>query len=449
MKVSDGISDMNFWRMMAVGLMVGTAGVSSLPAWAASESVPVPVTVPNISGSQLTWEASVRLATANNPDLQSSREAVLNSDAVRMGAYSALYPQISASFGDTRSYGNGGLYAPANYATAYTEQLSISQTVFNGFATKGNIDQARAQLNLTFAELNAQKATISFNLKSAFAQLLYAQKLIVLSRNVIEIRQNSAHLVKLLYEGGNEDKGAMLLSQANLDQAIEALEQAQRTYDLSGLQLAVVIGKDLPEPILGEGVLETNPLPSKPDFRHLAVLTPAYFQKRAEVDGAAAGITVAESGWYPTITAGASASRSDSQFPLKNDGWSAGFSVSYPIFQGGQTYFNVKAATASLRESLAGLRSGTDQAALTLAQAFKNMVDAADNVRIQEELLEATAMRYKIAEANYRNGLMSFQDFDSITDSYVGQQQTCLQSQRDAVIAEANWELARGLGAIP
>jgi len=77
------------------------------------------------------------------------------------------------------------------------------------------------------------------------------------------------------------------------------------------------------------------------------------------------------------------------------------------------------------------------------------MVDAADNVRIQEELLEATAMRYKIAEANYRNGLMSFQDFDSITDSYVGQQQTCLQSQRDAVIAEANWELARGLGAIP
>ena len=76
-------------------------------------------------------------------------------------------------------------------------------------------------------------------------------------------------------------------------------------------------------------------------------------------------------------------------------------------------------------------------------------VDAQDNVRIQQELLEATALRYKIGEARYRNGLMSFQDFDTITDSYVSQQQSCISSQRDAVIAEASWEEARGLGAIP
>jgi len=431
--------------MAAISLLVATVGLGSLRA----ESASVPVAVSGVPGSQVTWEACVRLAVAHNPDLQSSREAVLNSDAVRMGAYSALYPQISLSFGDTRAFANGGLYAPSNYSTSYGEQISLSQTIFNGFATKGNIDQARAQLNLAFANLNAQKATISYNLKSAFAQLLYAQKLIALSRNVIDIRQNTAHLVRLLYEGGSEDKGAMLLSQANLDEASNALDQAVRTYDLSGLQLSVAIGEELPTPVLGEGVLRTQPLPPRPDFRKFAVQTPAYFQKRAEADGAAAGITVAASGWYPTISASASASRQDAQFPLKNDGWSAGFSVSYPLFQGGQTYFNVKAATASLREALAGLRSGTDQAALTLAQAFKNMVDTQDNVRIQQELLEATALRYKIAEANYRNGLMSFQDFDSITDSYVQQQQTCLASQRDAVIAEANWELARGLGAIP
>ena len=44
---------------------------------------------------------------------------------------------------------------------------------------------------------------------------------------------------------------------------------------------------------------------------------------------------------------------------------------------------------------------------------FKSMVDAEDNVRIQQELLDATALRYKIAAADYRNGLMSFQDFNT------------------------------------
>ena len=141
--------------------------------------------------------------------------------------------------------------------------------------------------------------------------------------------------------------------------------------------------------------------------------------------------------------------RSDNQFPLRNHGWSAGFSVSYPIFERGATYFDVKAASASLRQALDNLRSGTNDAALTLAQMFKGMVDAEDNVRIQKELLDATGLRYKIGEADYRNGLMSFQDFNTITDDYVSQQQALLSAQLSAVIAEASWEEARGLGAIP
>lgn len=403
----------------------------------------------DVPGAQLTWEDCVRMATRQNPDLQASREAVLNSDAVRMGAYSALYPQISASFGDTRGYTGANLTSPSNYSTSYGEQVSLSQTIFNGFATKGNIDAARAQLNLGFANLNGEKASLSFNLKTAFAQLLYAQKLIKINRDVLGIRESAARLVKLLYEGGSEDKGNMELSQANLDQAVYSLDQAVRTRDLSGVQLAVYIGRDLPAPVLAEGELRTGVLPAKPDFKNLALLTPVYFQHKAQVDAAAAGVTTANSGWYPTITAAASASRSDSQFPLKNHGWSAGFSVSYPIFQGGATYFDVKAASASLRQALDNLRSGTNDAALTLAQMFKGMVDAEDNVRIQRELLDATALRYKIADADYRNGLMTFEDFNNITNAYVGQQQSLLSAQLSAVVAEASWEEARGLGAIP
>jgi outer membrane protein len=432
---------MTIWSIVATGLAFGMAGMGFLPA----DSIPA-VDTPGIA---LTWADCVRLAIQQNPDLQASREAVLNSDAVRMGAYSALYPQISASFGDTRNYTGATLYSPYVYSTAYAEQLTVSQLIFNGFLTKGNIDQARAQLNLAFANLNGQKATVSYNLKSSFAQLLYAQKLIKISRNVIDIRQSNARLVKLLYEGGSEDQGNMMLSQANLDQALYNLDQAVRTRDLSGVQLGVYIGQNLPAPVLAEGELQTNVLPVMPDFQKLALQTIPYFQRKAQVDAAAAGITIANSGWYPTITADANGTRSDSHFPIRNHGWSAGFSVSYPIFQGGATYFDVKAASASLREALDDLRSGTNDAALTLAQMFKNMVDAEDNVRIQKELLDATALRYKISQADYRNGLMSFQDFNSITDDYVGQQQALLSAQLSAVTSEAAWEEAQGVGAIP
>ena len=434
---------MIIWRTVALGLWLAMEGALVLhgdPATDVPDEKPATI---------LTWEDCVRLATKENPDLQASREAVLNSDAVRMGAYSTLYPQISASFGDTRAYAAANLYAPVVYSTAYSEQLTISQLIFDGFATKGNIDRARAQLNLAFANLDGEKAIVSFNLKVAFAQLIYSQKLIKISRNVIDIRQSNARLVRLLYQGGSEDRGNMDLSDANVDQSLFALDQAMRNRDLSGIQLGVYIGKDLPPPVLAEGELETSGLPVRPDFSKLAVLTPVYFQHKAEVDAAAAGITIADSGWYPTVTASAVGYRSDDHLPLKDKGWSAGFEATYPIFEGGATYFNVKAASSSLREALANLRSGTNDAALTLAQMFKGMVDAEDNVRIQKELLDATSLRYKIGEADYRNGLMSFQDFNTITDAYVGQQQALLSAQFNAVISEASWEEARGLGAIP
>ena len=106
-----------------------------------------------------------------------------------MGAYSALYPQISASYSDARTYAGANLYSRHSYATAYEEELTLSQLIFDGFATKGNIDRARAQLNLAFADLNGEKATVSFNLKSSFAQLLYAQKLIKISEDIVDIRR--------------------------------------------------------------------------------------------------------------------------------------------------------------------------------------------------------------------------------------------------------------------
>ena len=434
---------MIFLRTLALWLFAG------LEVLCAAPERPVPAPVLTEKPTTLTWVECVRLATLHNPDLQSAREGVLNSNAVRRGAYSSLFPQISASFNTSRSYNAAYLSAPSNYSTAYGAQISISQKIFDGFATKGGIDQAKAELALAFANLNSQKAAISFDLKTAFSQLLYAQKLIELSSNVIEIRENTAKLVKLLYEGGSEDKGAMLLSQANLAQANNDYGQAQRTFSLSGFQLSVVIGQVLGKPVRGQGQLQTSPLPDEPSFRALALKTPAYFQQQARADAALAGITIANSGWYPRIFANGSYDRSGSDFPPQQSGFSGGVSVNIPIFEGGQTYFNVKAAQASLRQSLDELRSGTDQAALTLAQTFKSMVDTENNVRIQEQLLEATELRYKIAAARYRNGLMSFQDYNSITDNYVNQQKTCLASQRDAVIAEANWEQARGLGAIP
>jgi outer membrane protein len=420
-----------------------------VPADTATGTIPAADALPPTPRTRLTWEDCIRIALAHNPDLQVFRDNVLNSDAVRRGAYALLYPQISVSLGATRSYTGPYLGAPESYANEYTGQISLSQTIFNGFLTSGNISQARAQLALAFANLDSQKALTSYDLKTAFAQVIYAQENVGVARRVIDINQNNERLVHLLYDSGNEDKGAWLLSKANLDLAIFSYNQAVRNVEVSDDQLVTILGEDLPRPIDAVGTLATAPLPVKPDFAALAVQTPAYFQHRAQVDAAAAGITIAQAAFYPTLGFQVSADRGGINPLPRQTSASGGFSVSYALFDGGSNYFNVRAARASLLAALESLRSGTNDAQLTLAQNFKTLVDAVENQRVQQEELDATSLRYTIAEAQYRNGLIAFQDFSDITDAYVSQLQTTLSARQSAVIAEADWEQARGLGALP
>ncbi|MDR1146278.1 MAG: TolC family protein [Verrucomicrobiales bacterium] len=428
--------------------------VSADPSASADVAVSGTVTVNDDAdvapATTLTWETCVELATRHNPQLEAAVSNVLNADAARLGAYSNFWPQIRANIGGNRGWNDRGA-AGTDYTNSFSAQLSLTQTIFDGFATQAGVDRARAQLNYAFASLNSQKAATSYALKAAFAQLLYAQRLVETNRGILAIRQQTERLIGLRFEGGFESKGNWLLTVASRDQAQLDLNQAMRNREVSERQLLTVIGKiNLPLPVRADGELNPGTLPVKPDFDQLALQTPAYLQYQAQTEAARAGVQSAQAGWWPTISASVSGGTGgDHFFPNDTASASGGITVSYPIFQGGSTYFSVSAAQASLRQTLANLRGGTNQAALTLAQAFKSYVDAVETIPVQASQLAAAELRYKTYEVLYNNGKATFQDFNTNTDSYVSIQTRYLAAQRDAVIQESNWEQARGLGSIP
>ena len=412
----------------------------------------------------LTWFDCVKEAARNNPNLESAYQSLQSSEATRKASYSAFFPQLSANADISHSFqpreGNSSSSTDAavpfssstrlkEYTTDYTANLQLQQILFDGFRTKGTVDQARAQSHAALAALSQEKAVVSYELKSGFAQLLYAQELIQISQDIKQRREINARLVDLRYESGKENKGAQLLSGANLSQASFDLQQALRNNEVSQRQLSMVMGRDLFRPIKAAGYLTTKPAPLNPNFRNLALITPSHYQLEAQSKATAAGITIAKSDWYPQINGvGAMGVRGDDRFP-EYDGWSVGISASLNIFDWGHTYFNVKAARADLLRALAELRSNDNETELSLAQDYKDLVDAIEKVKIDEQRLEALKLRAEIAEKQYRNGLISFQDFETITNDYINMQRTALTSRRDAVIAEANWEQSQGKGALP
>lgn len=402
----------------------------------------------------------------NNPGIAAAADEVGRSDAVRRGAYSTFLPQLSLSGGLSRAkgeetvsttggstqvvsstFGEPGFWS--TYADSYTAQLEVQQTVFDGFATRGNVEKARAETGVAVAKLLTQKAGASYELKTAFAQLLYAQQLAGILGDIIDQRERNLRMVELKYENGRENKGALLLSKAQLSQARLDLTQAGRLRRVSRIQLATVMGRSAYADFEAKGRLVPATPVRDPDYRQLALKTPASFQQAAAAQAAKAGITIAQSAFYPQISAFANLSSQGATGFDAPESWAVGLSGSWAVFDGTKTYFNVRAARMARDASLSTLRQTVDDTARTLAETYRAYVDAVDQIGVGAELYAASALRAQIAEAQYRNGLVSFQDFDTITNDKINRQKQDLLNRRDAVLAEAAWEQSLGVGAIP
>ncbi len=402
----------------------------------------------------LVWETCVQEAAANNPDLRAAR-ANLNAAAYSAkGAYSGYLPQLSAGASYNDISGSGAAITSASATTTsqstYNASISLSQNLFAGYQDQAKVAQGAANREASTASLAAAKAKLSQDLKDAFIGLKYAQDNVLLTEKIMHRLEENLRLVELRFESGNENKGSFLLTKASLAQARYDHLQAQQDLVSAQTQLARVLGRG------DSGVLEvrgdvplTEPGAAAPDFQQLVRQIPDYQQVAAQQKSAAAGVTLARSGLYPSLDLSGSVARvGDNWFP-DSTRRSVGLNLNVPLYSGGKDYYATKSAVSSLDAAASNTDSTERQLLVKLRQTYASYVESAEKLTVDQAFLDAATTRAEIARSKYNNGLMSFEDWDLIENDLIQRQKTFLQSQRDRVVAEAAWEQAQGKGVIP
>jgi outer membrane protein TolC len=388
----------------------------------------------------LTWEDCLKEAKRNNPDYLSAAENVEQSKADKKLAISNLLPQITAEAGGRTSKSGS-----ASASDTYSYGLSANQLIFDSFKTTSNINAAK--YNLTAEEYNyaVTSSNIRLNLKSAYVGLLRAQELISLTEDIAARRKQNLEMIQLRYKAGREHKGALLTAQADLAQADFEVLQAKRNLSLAQRQLLLELGRKEVSPVEIKGdflIKEDNR--NKPDFEYLAEVTPLLNELIAKKEAARYNLASSKAELFPDVYLSGSLGRSQDSWPPEEDNWSAGLSVSIPIFEGGSNYTQIQKSKSQLRQAELEERSGWDQVVLTLEETWKDLQDAIDNVYVQKMFLGAAQERAKIAEAQYSNGIIDFDDWIIIEDNLVSAKKTYLNVQANLLIAEANWVQAKG-----
>lgn len=387
----------------------------------------------------LSWSELVAKTKENNEELLSSQRNLQSSEYSMKGSYYNYMPQVSASASASRG----------SSADDYGVALTATQNVFSGFSDAGKVAQNKANYDLARVSLQTTQAKVSYDLKAAVADLVYAQNYVKLAKGIIDRRELNLKMVQLRFDGGRENKGSLLLSKAYLEDA--RLDYLQATQELSVAQsrIAKILGEeDMNNYILNGKVPVTIPSETNPDFQKLVLDTPVYKSAIAQEDISKAGLTQSESGFYPSLNLSATTGKSGTSWYPDQDRWSVGASISMPIFNGGRDYFSTRSSLESLKASTLTRSSTLKDQLVKLKDTYVSYVQAVQKLKVDGAYVEAAEAREKISRQKYNNGLSTFDDWDLIESDLIKRQKSFLQSERDRIVSEAAWEQVQGKGVL-
>ena len=408
----------------------------------------------------IAWQDCVKQAKLQHPDLVSAKEKVNESLAAKEITRSAVLPQITGNAAESTSNGIGisssgssgqgvtsiqGGGSGAGPNTRYTYGAEVQQLLFDGFQTSFSLSEDQRNIEAFRYNYDVISSNIRLRLRTAYANLLAAQELVIVTEEIEARRRQSLELVKLRYEGGREHKGSLLTSEADLAQAIYGVNQAKRNIYLAQRQLIKELGRKTFIPFTATGGLEVREAdPDRPNFEKLCETTPLLQQLVELKEAARFGLKSAKAGFFPQIFMNAGESNSNTNaFPDQNQ-WSIGTTLTWPIFNGGDTIATVRQAKATLGQTEADERSGRDGVIVTLSNTWTQLQNTIENIGVQKKVLEAAQERAKIAEAEYSIGLVSYNDWIIIENNLVSAKTTFVNAELAALIAEANWIQAKG-----
>jgi outer membrane protein TolC len=394
------------------------------------------------TNSPLTWEQCLEQTRLHNPDLVSARAEIRRLEFDLSSASSGFLPSIRASARTSYSQQeNDGSWSERKNSSA---GLSLDQDLFSGGGNVASRRGALAGLEIGNEQYRQTLSDVELRTRLAYIDVLYAQDLIELTKKIAERRSNNVRLIQLRFDGGRENAGSLARSKAQLSQAEYEVREAERSLTYALRNLAAAIGQM--EPVAGAlGDLRASKPGEIVDLLGMMKQTPEYTIATTQIEASKQGMLAKRSERFPQITFTASTGIGDSSgFERYDADWGIGLNASMPLYTGNRLNSQVAAAKERIIQSEMSLVDKANTLMATLQQRWNTFTDAIENEAVQKELFDAEQLRAEISAAKYKQGLLSYEDWDIIESNLINQGKTHLSRRRTSEIEQARWKNALG-----
>lgn len=384
----------------------------------------------------LSWDDCLKEVLGKNAEIKSSQELLYSAEHKKNETKGSFLPKLKAVL----NYSNTDTDKNPKNTTEYSSSLVLSQNIFSGFSNLANLNQATSKRELAELNLLVEKNKLSADLKKSYATYLYAQSNLILITDIIKRREANLKMVQMRYEGGRENKGAFLLSKGNLEEALYEKLQAENGLVLAKMNLAKILSRDDQNEFEVKGDIPLHDPPAATDLKAYLKKTSDYKKAIINEQISEADVRISKSSFFPQLDLTGSYSKTGPRFYPENRQVAIGAAITFPLFNGGQDYYSILGALDRKRSASHDRDNVERGESARIREAHNSYIEVVQKLRVDSVFEEATQIRAKIAREKYNNGLITFEDWDLIETELITRQKTLLESKKNRITVEADWE---------
>jgi outer membrane protein len=353
-------------------------------------------------------EQCISIALEKHPSLKASAGSIKANESKVGQAKANYYPQLNLS----TSYQRIGPTSPAGTTLdsydQYSTDVNVGMTLFDFGKTSTQVKIQNLNVNASRADYDDVMTMVVLNVKNAYYNLLQTQRNLVVAVDTMQQFQQHLDQANAFFRIGTKPKFDVTKAEVDFGNARLSVLKAENAVRAARITLKDVMG--IPEN--ADFAVVDNLAFQKSDLQLNDVLNTAYSNRPdlrsvvAKRDAAERSIDLAQKGYFPTLSGSAGYGYSGTDFPL-GSGWNAGAALSFPLFSGLSTKYQVDEARANLEILKANEDSIRQAIIFDVKQAYLNVQDTAQQISMAEMTVLQAKENYDLASGRYRAGVGS------------------------------------------
>jgi outer membrane protein len=393
-----------------------------------------------------TLESSLVLAYTTNPQLNSQRAIVRQTDEGVPQALSGYRPKVvlSGTLGEQYLSSTTKLapsvpqwFTFSGNNTPHGAGVTATQTVYNGLQTANRMRAAESQVSAARETLRLLTQQVLLDAATAYMNLLRDSAILELQRRNVEVLQERLQQTRDRLAVGEVTRTDVAQAQARLAGARSQLLIAQSNYTSSRAQYRLVIGVDPGTLAPGAPVDRLSPRTLDAAIAQGMAEHPSVTAAMYGVDVAALTVKISEGALYPTVTLQGQVQRQLESSLVALDSYNASIvgTLSVPLYQGGAEYSTIRQSKETLGQKRLDLDTTRNQARSTVVQSW-GQLDAA-KAQIQSTKAQETAAEIALngVREEARVGQRTTLDVLNSEQELVNARVARVTAERDRVVA--------------